>query len=75
MSIAFWTILIYYYIYPSNKALTEAASLDIPEDGRASCIFTDMENGYPLTSFSWMIVYREQFYNQRSKKHVKQFYH
>tara|TARA_Y100001970_G_C14102279_1_gene786136 strand:+ start:188 stop:1234 length:1047 start_codon:yes stop_codon:yes gene_type:complete len=63
------------YILPSQDSLQAAARLPIPEDGRISCIFTDVESGYPLTSFSWLIVYQDQYYQDRSKKQAQQMAH
>ncbi len=63
------------FVYPSLDSIKEAATLSIPKDGRISCIFTDAPQGYPITSFSWLILYQEQFYQKRSKKHAEKIVH
>ena len=54
------------FIKPTLKSLQQAATLDIPKDGIVSCVFGDSKHGYPLTSFSWIILYKEQAYANKT---------
>ncbi len=54
------------FIVPSIESTTAAANIDIPEDGKVSLTNTDAKNGYPISGFTWIIVYKEQNYNNRS---------
>jgi phosphate transport system substrate-binding protein len=53
------------------KASLESASLcangDIPADTRISITNSNVDQAYPISSFTWIIVYKEQKYDNRSK--------
>jgi phosphate transport system substrate-binding protein len=53
------------FIVPSIESTTAAANIDIPEDGKVSLTNTDAKNGYPISGFTWILVYKEQNYNSR----------
>ena len=53
------------FIVPSLESTTAAANIDIPEDGKVSLTNTDAKNGYPISGFTWLLVYKEQNYNNR----------
>lgn len=59
------------YIVPSIKSVSLAANIKMPEDTRVSLTNTDAKDGYPISSFTWLIVYREQDYRGRSKDKAK----
>ncbi len=54
------------FIVPSIESTTAAANIDIPEDGKVSLTNTDAKNGYPISGFTWILVYKEQNYGNRS---------
>ncbi len=54
------------FIKPSLKSVSAAAQVNIPDDTRVSLTDTDASNGYPISSFTWIIFYKEQHYNNRS---------
>ncbi|MBD3315808.1 MAG: phosphate ABC transporter substrate-binding protein PstS [Chitinivibrionales bacterium] len=54
------------FIDPTIEAVTAAADVAIPKDARVSLIDTPAPLGYPITSFTYLIVYREQNYGGRS---------
>lgn len=56
------------YITPSLDATSLAAQIKIPDDTRVSITDTDAKNGYPIASFTWIMVYKEQNYNNRTKQ-------
>jgi phosphate transport system substrate-binding protein len=54
------------FITPSIASVTAAANIQIPADSKVSLTNTDAADGYPISSFSWIIIYKEQKYNNRS---------
>jgi phosphate transport system substrate-binding protein len=54
------------YITPSIASVTAAANIQIPADSKVSLTNTDAADGYPISSFSWVLIYKEQKYNNRS---------
>jgi phosphate transport system substrate-binding protein len=56
------------YITPTIEATTLASNVTIPEDSKVSITNTDNPKGYPIASFTWALIYKEQNYNNRSKE-------
>jgi phosphate transport system substrate-binding protein len=54
------------FIAPSIESTTAAANIEIPEDGKVSLTNTDAKNGYPISGFTWILVYKEQNYSSRT---------
>ena len=54
------------FIAPSIASVTAAANITIPADSKVSLTNTDAADGYPISGFSWVIIYKEQKYNDRS---------
>ncbi len=54
------------FITPSIASVTAAANIDIPADGKVSLTNTDAADGYPISGLSWVIIYQEQKYNNRT---------
>lgn len=59
------------YIKPSLKSASLSAQGEIPDDTRITITNTDAPQGYPISSFTWIILYKEQNYNNRSKEQAK----
>lgn len=55
------------FIKPEISSISEAASGSIPAHTRVSLTNTDSENGYPIAGFTWILVYKEQAYDGKSK--------
>ncbi|HEY4063287.1 MAG TPA: phosphate ABC transporter substrate-binding protein PstS [Puia sp.] len=55
------------FITPSIASVTAAANIQIPADSKVSLTNTDAADGYPISGFSWVIIYKEQKYNDRSQ--------
>src|SRR5260221_9629850 len=53
------------FITPSIASVTAAANIQIPADSKVSLTNTDAVDGYPISGFSWVIIYKEQKYNNR----------
>jgi phosphate transport system substrate-binding protein len=59
------------FIKPSIKSVTLAANVALPDDTRASITDTDAKDGYPISAFTWILVYKEQSYGARSSGKAK----
>ncbi len=60
------------FVDPTISSISAAASVEIPTHTRVSLTNTAAENGYPLSSFTWIILYREQSYKKRSKEKAEE---
>ena len=58
------------FITPSIASVTAAANIQIPADTKVSLTNTDAADGYPISSFSWIIIYKEQKYGDRTLDHA-----
>lgn len=54
------------YIEPSLASITEASNTTIPDDTRVSLTNTESKNGYPISGLTWVLVYKDQSYNNRT---------
>lgn len=55
------------FIVPTIEATTLASNVAIPADSKVSITNTDNPKGYPIASFTWALMYKEQNYGGRSK--------
>lgn len=60
------------FIAPTLAATTLASNVAIPADTKVSVTNTDNEKGYPIASFTWALIYKEQNYGGRSKEKATQ---
>ena len=56
------------FVLPSSETISAAASGDIPADTRCSITNSDAAGAYPISTFTWMIIYKEQNYSDRTKE-------
>ena len=56
------------FVAPSSASISAAASGDIPSDTRTSITNSAAKGAYPISTFTWMIIYKEQNYSDRSKE-------
>jgi phosphate transport system substrate-binding protein len=56
------------FVEPSPKSVSASANVRIPDDTNVSLTDTEAKDGYPISSFTWLIFYREQNYGGRSKE-------
>lgn len=59
------------FILPSSTSISAAASGTIPTDTRTSITNADAAGAYPISCFTWMIIYKEQNYSKRSKEQAE----
>ncbi len=55
------------YSEASLASTTAACAVAIPDDTRVSLADTEAPDGYPIASFTWLLVYREQSYDHRAQ--------
>ena len=55
-------------VKPTAESISAAASGDMPADTRCSITNSDAEGAYPISTFTWMVIYKEQNYSGRSKE-------
>lgn len=56
------------FVLPSSATISAAASGDIPADTCCSITNSDAAGAYPISTFTWMIIYKEQNYSDRTKE-------
>jgi phosphate transport system substrate-binding protein len=60
------------FIVPSLASVTAAGNVKLPDDSKIFITNTDAADGYPISGFTWVIIYKEQNYNSRSKERATQ---
>jgi phosphate transport system substrate-binding protein len=55
------------FIVPSIASVTAAGNVTLPPDSKIFITDTDAPDGYPIAGFTWVLIYKEQNYNGRSK--------
>ncbi|MCX8058480.1 MAG: phosphate ABC transporter substrate-binding protein PstS [Spirochaetes bacterium] len=48
-----------------------SANIELPADTRIELVNTSAQNGYPITTFTWLVIYKEQNYNNRKIERAK----
>jgi len=60
------------YIKPSISSITAAAKGNIPDNTCVMLTNSADENSYPISGFTWLIIYKEQSYDYRSLEQAEQ---
>jgi phosphate transport system substrate-binding protein len=55
------------FITPTLQATSMAANITLPDDMRVSLTDTSAADGYPISGFTWILVYKEQKYGDRTE--------
>ncbi len=55
-------------VEPNATSISASASGEIPADTRTSITNSDAPGAYPISCFTWMIIYKEQNYSDRSRE-------
>ena len=55
------------FIVPSIASVTAAGNVKLPDDAKIFITDTDAPDGYSIAGFTWVLIYKEQNYNSRSK--------
>lgn len=59
------------FVAASLQSSTAAANVDLPADMRVSLTNTDAANGYPICSFTYLLLYKDQKYDNRAEASAK----
>ncbi|MDR1883435.1 MAG: phosphate ABC transporter substrate-binding protein PstS [Prevotella sp.] len=59
------------FIAANSKSISASANVDIPDDTRVVITNSPNPEAYPVSTFTWIIAYREQNYNARSEVQAK----
>lgn len=54
------------FIKPSVESTSAAGNISLPADAKISLTNTDAAQGYPISGFTWALIYKEQNYAGRS---------
>ena len=54
------------FITPSLASVSAASNIQLPPDAKVFITNTDAPDGYPISGFTWAIIYKEQKYDNRS---------
>jgi phosphate transport system substrate-binding protein len=60
------------FIVPSLKSTNASANVTLPEDTRVSLTDSEADDAYPISSFTWILLYKDQNYNNRSETKAKE---
>jgi phosphate transport system substrate-binding protein len=55
------------FISPSVSSTSAAGNIQLPADAKVSLTNTEAADGYPISGFTWALIYKEQNYNSRSE--------
>lgn len=58
-------------VTPSTESISAAAAGEIPQDTRCSITNADAAGAYPISCFTWLIIYKEQNYSDRTIEQAK----
>jgi phosphate transport system substrate-binding protein len=59
------------FITPSLESVSAASNITLPDDAKIFITNTDAADGYPISGFTWVIIYKEQNYNNRSMQRAQ----
>lgn len=59
------------YIKANEESISASANIDMPADTRTVITNSDNPEAYPISTFTWVVVYKEQNYNGRSPEQAK----
>jgi len=59
------------FVEASLKSSSAAAAIDLPADMRVSLTNTDAPDGYPICSFTYLLLYKNQSYDNRTEASAK----
>jgi len=60
------------FVTATLAATSKAADTNLPDDMKVSLTDTDAPEGYPMSGFTWILVYKDQSYRDRSEEKAKE---
>ena len=58
-------------VKPTSESISASASGDIPADTRTSITNSSAKGAYPISCFTWILIYKEQAYAKRSAEQAQ----
>lgn len=58
-------------VTPSTASISAAAAGEIPQDTRCSITNADAAGAYPISCFTWLLIYKEQSYSDRTMEQAQ----
>lgn len=55
------------FITPTVASTSAAGNIQLPADAKISLTNTEAAEGYPISGFTWALIYKDQNYNNRSE--------
>jgi phosphate transport system substrate-binding protein len=59
------------FVEANSKSISAAANIEIPTDTRVLITNSSNTDAYPIACFTWLIIYKEQHYNNHSKNRAE----
>jgi phosphate transport system substrate-binding protein len=59
------------YIVPNIASTSASSNVQLPADSKIFIGNTDAPDGYPISGFTWALIYKEQNYNNRSEQRAQ----
>lgn len=59
------------FIEANNSSISAAADVEIPDNTCTMITDSDNPEAYPISTFTWLILYKDQFYNERTVEQAK----
>ena len=56
------------FIEPNTASISAAASAEMPDDMRVMITNSSAADAYPISCFTWLLLYKEQAYDNRTKE-------
>jgi phosphate transport system substrate-binding protein len=60
------------FVTATLASTSKAADINLPDDMKVSLTDSDAPEGYPISGFTWILVYKEQNYGDRSEEKAKE---
>ena len=56
------------YVDANLETISASANVSLPDDMRATITDSDGSNAYPISLFTWLLVYKDQNYDNRTRE-------
>jgi phosphate transport system substrate-binding protein len=60
-----------HFVKADSKSISASAQIEIPADTRVSITDSPDPDAYPISTFTWIIAYKEQHYNKRGRHNAE----
>ncbi len=60
------------FVMATIASTSKAADTNLPDDMKVSLTDTDAPEGYPISGFTWILVYKDQNYGDRTEEKAKE---